>query len=44
MTCGAIALLLAGLAWACWRLDRVLRARPTPDGSTVRACDVRRTV
>ena len=33
ITGGAIALLLAGLAWVCWRLDRVLRARPTPDGS-----------
>ena len=32
ITCGAIALLLAGLAWACWRLDRVLRA--TDRGST----------
>ena len=31
-TAGAIALLLAGLAWACWRLDRVLRA--TDRGST----------
>ncbi len=28
LTCGAIALLLAGLAWACWRLDRVLVPRP----------------
>ncbi|HEY5787263.1 MAG TPA: Pr6Pr family membrane protein [Microlunatus sp.] len=26
LTCGAITLLLSGLAWACWRLDRVLRA------------------
>jgi len=33
ITGGAIALLLVGLAWVCWRLDRVLRARPTPDGS-----------
>jgi len=33
ITGGAIALLLVGLAWVCWRLDRVLGARPTPDGS-----------
>ncbi len=31
ITCAAIALLLVGLAWACGRLNRVLRARPTPD-------------
>ena len=36
ITCGAIALLLTGLAWACGRLDRVLRARPVPDGSRPR--------
>jgi hypothetical protein len=28
LTCGAMALLFAGLASACWRLDRVLRSRP----------------
>ena len=28
LTCGAIALLLAGMAWACWRLDWVLVPRP----------------
>jgi hypothetical protein len=32
LTCGAIALLLTGLASACWRLDRVLGARPGPAG------------
>ena len=32
ITCGAIALLLTGLAWACWRLDRVLWARPAASG------------
>jgi hypothetical protein len=32
LTCGAIALLLTGLSSACWRLDRVLRPRPAPDG------------
>jgi hypothetical protein len=29
LTCGAITLLLTGLASACWRLDRVLRSRPS---------------
>jgi hypothetical protein len=32
LTCGAIALLLTGLASACWRLDRVLGARPGAGG------------
>lgn len=32
ITGGAIALLLTGLSSACWRLDRVLRPRPAPDG------------
>lgn len=32
LTCGAITLLLTGLAWACWRLDRVLAPRPRAEG------------
>ena len=44
ITCGAIALLLAGLAWACWRLDRVLTPRPRAEGhpsNLVRPADCR---
>ena len=33
LTCGAITLLLTGLASACWRLDRVLRATNRQPGS-----------
>jgi hypothetical protein len=32
LTCGAISLLLTGLAWAGWRLDRVLAPRPRAAG------------
>jgi len=33
LTCGAITLLLTGLASACWRLDRVLRPSAPQSGS-----------
>ncbi|HEY5981363.1 MAG TPA: Pr6Pr family membrane protein [Microlunatus sp.] len=33
LTCGAITLLLTGLASACWRLDRVLRRSDAPPGA-----------